>query len=123
MVSLATAACSHEPVASLKTGEVSQAILSGSGQEAMAGMELPNPVQVRVLDEVGRPLAGQVVRFEVTAGGGEVFAGAAVTDSRGYAREWWTLGLKPGVNRLEVRILDAALQPGRILGTFEARGI
>lgn len=121
---LVTAAgCSRDPVAGLQASPASRAVLIGNGQEAVAGTELPDPVAVRVLDEVGRPVSGQIVRFEVTVGGGEVFAGAAVTDSRGYAREWWTLGLKPGLNRLQVRILDSAMAPGEPLGTFEAIGI
>lgn len=120
---LAASGCSRQPMASLQASDVSHAVLIGNGQEAVAGTALPEPIAVRVLDEVGRPVAGQIVLFEVTAGGGEVFAGAAMTDSRGYAREWWTLGLKPGINRLKVTTLDDSMRPDQPLGIFEAMGI
>ena len=94
-------------------------IVSGAGQEGIAGEELPAPLAVKVLDQEQRPLAGQVVNFRVTVGGGSVFAGTAVTNSSGIASERWTLGTTAGPQALEAR----AVSPDglkQVFGTFLA---
>jgi hypothetical protein len=53
-----------------------------------------------------RALAGQLVNFHVVSGGGTVFAGSALTDDTGVAREVWTLGTTAGDQALEVRAVD-----------------
>jgi len=67
-------------------------IASGNAQRGFAGEELPEALVVRVTDSAGAPVAGQIVNFRVTEGGGSVFAGAAASDAGGMARERWTLG-------------------------------
>jgi hypothetical protein len=72
-------------------------ILSGDLQtNVVAGSELPDALVVRVLDDRGKPLRNQLVSFVVTAGGGSVFAGAALTNADGEARERWRLGTVAG---------------------------
>ena len=73
----AFAACSDSPTTqrALAPAPASMAIVSGNGQAGPAGAELPEPVIVRVLDNQGQPLPGQIVNFHVTEGEGSVFAG------------------------------------------------
>ena len=64
-----------------------------------------------MLDDDGESVHGQVVNFRVTAGRGSVFAGVAVTDADGYARERWTLGTVAGESlRLRSRPANPVLQ-------------
>jgi hypothetical protein len=98
----------------------SSAILSGNDQRGLVGSELPDPLVVQVLDASGRPVARQPVNFVVTAGGGSVYVGMAITDAKGLAREWWTLGSSPGTNTIEVRALDRISSKPLVLGRFYA---
>lgn len=82
-------------------------IVSGNTQTGVVGHELPGAVVVRVKDDQGRPVSGQIVNFRVVAGGGSVFAGAALSDASGIARERWTLGTAAGPQRLEARAVDS----------------
>jgi len=118
------AGCSRAGVVdSLETAGPITAVLIGGGQQAPAGSELPDPVVVQVLDGLGRPVANQIVNFVVVAGGGSVYAGAGVTNEEGFARDWWTLGEEPGVNRLEARAVDSTTGQPIVFGTFEATGL
>lgn len=84
-------------------------VASGDAQTAAVGMELPQPLVVRVLDEAGNPVRGQVVEFRVTAGGGSVSTGSAQTDRNGEARARWTLGTVAGdTQRVEARVGEGA---------------
>jgi len=82
-------------------------LAAGDGQSATVGTELPNPLVAQLLDSSGQPIAGQVVNFRVTTGGGSVFAGAASSDAGGIVRERWTLGTGAGPQRVEVRAIDS----------------
>ncbi|HEV3049850.1 MAG TPA: Ig-like domain-containing protein, partial [Longimicrobium sp.] len=80
-------------------------VVSGDAQMAVVGTELPQPLGVRVLDEVGKPVPGQAVEFRVVAGGGSVSAASAQTDANGEARGRWTLGTVAGdTQRVEARV-------------------
>jgi hypothetical protein len=67
-------------------------VVGGQSQTGQVGNELADPLAVLVLDKQGVPIEGQVVTFRVVNGGGSVFAGAAVTNADGVAKEHWTLG-------------------------------
>jgi hypothetical protein len=122
-VAASTSACSRaDMLASLEAGPAAEVVLIGDGQTADAGSELPEPVTVQVLDAAGRPVEGQLVKFIVIEGGGEVFAGAAMTNDQGIAREWWTLGEVPGLNRLEVQAMDSLTGVPTVVGSFLATG-
>jgi hypothetical protein len=99
---------------------VSMAVVSGGDQEALEYTELPQPVVVQILNAKGKPAPGQVVNFRVVQGGGSVFAGAAVTDANGIAREWWTIGGHIGRNLLEARAVDPSTGAQLVLGTVLA---
>jgi len=66
---------------------------------------------------------GALVNFVVSEGSGTVWAGAALTDDSGIAREWWTLGTRTSETQvLEVRVV------GRngtrlVYGTFTATAL
>ena len=81
---------------------------SGNNQTATVGAQLSAPLIALVLNQEGQPIAGQVVNFVVTAGGGSVFASAVVSDANGLAGEIWTLGHTAGVQMVEVRAVNSA---------------
>lgn len=89
-------------------------LISGSGQSAPPGTELPDPLVVRVVDESGNGIAGQAVTWIVSTGGGSVDPGTSQTDGDGLASARWTLGGSPGPNAL------TAVASGIGLVTFSA---
>jgi len=106
--------------------EIALSIVSGSGQTGAVGAELSQPLVVRVTKVVrgvtlGVPL--QLVNFRVVSGGGSVFAGSAMTDLQGMAREYWTLGPQAGANALEVRSVDPTTGQKQVYARFEATGV
>ncbi|MFQ5638044.1 MAG: Ig-like domain-containing protein [bacterium] len=72
---------------------------SGNNQSGSAGTVLAKPFKVKVLDQVGVPVANHQVTFSVTAGGGN-FSGnsqtTVSTDAQGFASATLTLGGTPG---------------------------
>jgi alpha-tubulin suppressor-like RCC1 family protein len=96
-------------------------IVAGDGQSAVVGTELPDPVVARVVDSAGLEVPGQLVNFRVTSGGGSVFAGAALTNDSGIARERWTLGTSTADSqRLEARAVDQQTGEALVYGVFQA---
>jgi len=95
----------------------SLAIISGNNQAAVAGSVLPLPLLVKVSDQYGNPVAGVVVAFEVTGGGGSVSQASATTASNGQAQVNWTLGAVEGTNYARASV--AALDPV----AFSATGV
>jgi hypothetical protein len=80
-------------------------VVEGDGQTAAAGTAVPILPAVLVEEAGGAPVVGLTVRFSVTAGGGSVSGGEAVTDAEGVARpEAWVLGPRAGVNRLRATV-------------------
>lgn len=55
-------------------------------------------IRVRVVDGFGNPVAGVVVTFEVTGGGGSVDLTLATSDAQGIAAVRWTTGTTVGAN-------------------------
>jgi len=108
---LAIAACGTEPT-DVQFATMQLDIIAGDSQVGTVAQELATAITVEVLaataaDGPEAPLAGQLVNFVVVEGEGEVFAGAALTDSLGRAADRWTLGTLAGVQRLEVRAVQA----------------
>jgi hypothetical protein len=88
------------------------AIISGDGQTATIGAELPQPLVIRALDAAGAPLANRALTFRVLENNGSLAApgksGREVTlstDALGQANVRWTLGTRAGAgnNRVQVR--------------------
>ena len=97
-------------------------IVSGHDQVGVVGQELPAPLVVRVEDEAGQPVAGQLVNWVVTSGGGRVFAGSSLTNDEGIAQEWWTLGTSTSEEQtLEVRAVDPTTGERLVFARFTAR--
>lgn len=92
--------------------------LGGDDQYGPAGTVLPLPLEVRVLDDVSRPVPGVVVEFEVTAGGGSIDPASTFTDGSGVATATWTLGPEPGANHARADAGDIEGSPA----SFVARG-
>jgi adhesin/invasin len=82
-------------------------VVSGDAQRAVVGEELSAAVVVRVVDASGGPVAGHMVSFRVTGGGGSVFAGVATSGADGRAADRWILGTSAGTQTLEARVVDA----------------
>jgi len=82
-------------------------IVSGDHQTGTVGQPLANPLVARVTDAAGLPVSGQIVNFRVTAGGGSVFAGAALSNNLGSVQELWTLGTSTSDSQtVEARAVD-----------------
>jgi hypothetical protein len=98
-------------------------IVAGDLQTQTVAKELPQPLVVKVTDESGHAVKGQIINFRVIAGNGTVFAGAALTDVNGEARERWTLGtVSADTQRVEARAVDAATGQALVFATFRAVG-
>ena len=83
--------------------------VSGDGQQGQAGEQLAKPFLVLVLDEDDAAIAGAVVTFTVTAGGGTMSSTTAITNTYGRAARTLTLGDEPGTNTVDVSV--AGLDP------------
>jgi hypothetical protein len=78
--------------------------VGGDGQEARAGEELPQPLQVRVAN--GRwPIQGAKVAFEITQGDGSLDLSEVEADVAGLAACRWTLGTDDD-QRVEAYLVD-----------------
>lgn len=96
-------------------------IVAGQDQRATVGTEVPDVLTVSVLDDEGHPIAGQIVNFKVTSGGGSVFAGAAATNASGVAKERWTLGtVAADSQRVEARAVDPTTGEAKTYAVFRA---
>ena len=76
--------------------------ISGDSQAAEVGTLLANPFVVQAMDEYSKPMAGVVVTFTVTSGGGTVSATTATTSTKGRVRTILRLGSSPGLNTVTV---------------------
>ncbi len=80
------------------------AVVSGGGQEGMAGSTLAETVVVRVDDAGGSPVAGATVTFAAAEGHGTADPAAADTDADGLAATTWTLGDAAGAQTLTASV-------------------
>ena len=88
----------------------------GDDQEGTVGVQLAESFVVSVSDEDGAAMAGVIVSFAVTAGGGTLSAATATTDANGRAATRLTLGSDPGTNTVSATV--EGLEPV----TFTATG-
>jgi hypothetical protein len=102
IICLTIAACSDSSGPDLRQS-LSLQVVSGDSQIDTVARTLPDPIIIRIEDTAGRAVRGQIVNFVVTAGGGSVFAGSAITNEQGQAQEIWTLGTAAGEQELEAR--------------------
>ncbi|HZE76537.1 MAG TPA: Ig-like domain-containing protein [Gemmatimonadales bacterium] len=83
------------------------AVVAGNNQTAKAGQAVPEPLVVQATDPAKRPVGQVRVAFVVTAGGGATAPDTAVTDADGRASSRWTLGMAPGAQGVEARIVGS----------------
>ena len=79
-------------------------IVSGYGQEGLAGNRLQSPFVVEVRDQYGKPFSGANVVFRVT--GGSLSSTRETTNSFGQAQTTLTLGPSAGANSVEASVAD-----------------
>jgi hypothetical protein len=70
--------------------------ISGDGQAAPAGFQLPDSLVVRLLDPNGNGVGGRPITWVVPAGAGVVNPVNTTTDPQGFAVTRWTLGAAAG---------------------------
>ncbi len=88
-------------------GALSLAVVSGDQQTGTVGVQLPQPLVVKVTRTGAGPESAQALTFRVTAGGGNVSAATATTDADGIVRATWTLGTRSAdPQKLEVQAVD-----------------
>lgn len=99
-------------------------VVNGLGQSAPVGSTLPIPVTVQVLSSSGQPMAGVIVTFAVTSGGGSVSAASRATASDGKASVTWTLGATIGTQQLTASVsgLPAAVVTATAIQTVPSPG-
>jgi PKD repeat protein len=73
-------------------------VVSGNGQQAPPGTQLPEPLVVQVLDAENNPIPNLAVAWIIGEGGGSVSPETSTTDGQGMASSQWTLGPGPGRN-------------------------
>ncbi|HSL71813.1 MAG TPA: hypothetical protein VK864_16315 [Longimicrobiales bacterium] len=96
---------------------VSMVAVSQTSQSAPAGTNVSDPPSVIVRDAQGIPVAGRIVTFAVTSGGGTVVGSPDTTNANGIATlTSWTLGNAVGLNTV------TATSTGLPSVTFNATG-
>jgi len=115
---LALGSCDR-PLSPPSPGQLALQVVSGDQQQGEAGQELAQPLVVKVTRADGGPMRGQILNFRVVSGGGTVFGGTELTNTRGIAQERWTLGTS-GEQKIEVRAVDTETGAPLVFATFTA---
>lgn len=71
---------------------IAPAVVSGNFQQATVGTALALPLEVRVVDRLGSPMAGRQVTFAVASGGGSLSSTGGASGANGIVSTTWTLG-------------------------------
>lgn len=74
----------------------SLAVVSGADQEGAVTDSLAAPLSVRVVDSNDRPVPSTLVRWAVTAGGGDLSRDSVPSDAAGLSQVRWVLGDEAG---------------------------
>ncbi|HUP52670.1 MAG TPA: plastocyanin/azurin family copper-binding protein [Longimicrobiales bacterium] len=99
-LALLLAACGGGTEPDPQPGPQVLAAVSGSGQTAEISEAVPNPLVVSVTQDRG-PVAGIMITWGVTAGGGSVDPTSFTTSAAGTASTTWTLGSSAGANTVQ----------------------
>jgi len=96
------------------------ALQAGNNQTATVNATVATAPAVLITDQFGNPVPGQAVSFAVTAGGGSVAGGSAVSGANGIAAVTsWRLGTAAGSNGLSATAAGLAGSPV----SFTATGV
>ncbi len=98
---LTLSGCGGEVVATQTPGSLT--LVQGNLQSVQGGVELPNPIVVRLLDTEGKPIPKTAIGFSVVTGGGAVTPGSVPTDENGEAKTKWILGTGEPSQQLAAR--------------------
>lgn len=101
---LAQSGCKKVPVAPVVVSGFT--IVQGNNQVAQAGVLLPTPVVLRVVDANGDVVPNVTVDFAVAAGGGTVNPATALSDANGEVAVGWTLGQATVTQSLQAAVGD-----------------
>lgn len=89
-------------------GVAHRILQQGNNQAAVAGMRLPVPLAVRVLDRFGNPVAGVSVDFQVKKGSGKLGSGngdhMVATNSAGLASTAFVVSSEAGQNKVAANV-------------------
>lgn len=83
--------------------------LSGDSQTAPAGLPLPRPLVVRLLDQFGNGVSGSTVTWQASSG--TLSQSTVQTGQDGSASVTWTLGQTVGIQTMTARFQGAAGSP------------
>jgi YVTN family beta-propeller protein len=79
----------------------------GDNQAGVVGEELPNHVEVKVVDAEGGLVRDQAVNFVIYSGGGSVTPAVISSDQNGIASARWTLGTSPAsAHQVSARLIN-----------------
>lgn len=95
---------------------VAIAAVSGTGQSAVAGTPLANPLVVQVEDEHGNPVTGVLIEW-TASGGASVGEPTTTTDENGRASVTLTLGGSPGAQGAQAAADGLAGSPAEFTAT------
>ncbi|MDH5235040.1 MAG: Ig-like domain-containing protein [Gemmatimonadota bacterium] len=98
---------------------IAPTVLGGNGQSGVIGLPLAQPIQARVEDRLGSPMAGVPVQFVVTSGSGSVGTPTVTSDAAGLASTTWTLGTNTAVAQL----VSVSVVGGSTFSTFTATAL
>jgi YVTN family beta-propeller protein len=107
---LAIVACSTDPGAPpLVGGRVIHLEKAGGDHQAgVVGQELPNDLEVRVVDADGAVVRDQAVHFAIHSGEGSVTPTVSQSDASGIVRARWRLGPAPATaHQVSARLVNA----------------
>jgi hypothetical protein len=95
-------------------------IIDGNNQQVDYGVELRNPLRVKVVSSSGEPAANVSVKWDVSSGGGYVSAKSSASSSEGIAETKWTIGR----TITDDQLLSASIQSDAAIPkvTFKASG-
>jgi alpha-tubulin suppressor-like RCC1 family protein len=80
--------------------------ISGDGQAGAIGATLGQPFVIKVVDQSGAPVKGEIIVWQVTSGGGSVSASQTSTDDDGLASTSLRLGTTIGPNTVRATLGD-----------------
>ncbi len=107
----AVIACGSEATTKPISADATSALglrIQGSGQRALAGELLANPVGAQVIDSSSRAVVGRRrIRFSITEGDGSISDTVVLSSEGGFASVNWVLGKTSGEQQLAVRLVDS----------------
>src|SRR5215510_5783608 len=92
---------------------------SGDAQTGTVGTALAQSLRVRLADSTSAGVAGGIVTFTVSAGGGTTVA-ADTTDASGTASTTWQLGTKAGLDSVTATLGGGSFAPLTFIATAHA---